>query len=115
MVTPDCLLPHFTSNLQQHRQLWRSSAIVLRDITKATTAFHRHLERIGLKSASKPYLFFLQFFRWKFLIRFGIWSSILLAGFELNKRSNHILWTKEFFMNNMKDFISRRIATPAMR
>ncbi len=113
-LTVDTILPHINQNMQLHRSYWRSSAIVLRDINKAPSAFNKHLESIGLKKSSKQMLL-VQLFRPRFLFRFSIWLSILLAGFELNKRSNNILWTKEFFMNNMKDFIDRRIATPTLR
>lgn len=49
------------------------------------------------------------------LLRLGFWMSVMLAGFELNRRSTDISWGAEVVASNVKDFIERRLTTPTVR
>jgi len=61
------------------------------------------------------YLGVLSLLRARVILRLVFWLSVMLAGFELNRRSEDISWGMDIVVTNVKDFIERRLTTPTVR
>lgn len=100
-------------NLDTVRTQWRTSEVMLRDLSRAPTQFEAHLESSGLR----PHSFFgiLGWLRVRNLRRFVLWGGVCSAVIEVTKRSEDIVVWGTVFGRNIKDFLHRRVVIPSIR
>lgn len=106
------LLLQHEQHIHHLRGHWRRSGSILRDLQSSPTLFAQNLQRLGLQKRSQQGV--LAVLRWRVILSLAFWTSLAVAGFELNKRSEDISWGMDVLIKNVRDFVDRRITTPTL-
>lgn len=106
----DMALTHHERQLIRLRTSWQTSGVILKDLTRVSQTFATHLQTMGLRK--RMYQGIYAILRVRVMVSLIFWTSLSLAGFELNKRSEDISWGVDFLWKTSQRFVKRRIAKP---
>lgn len=105
-------LTHHERQLLRLRASWQTSGVILKDLTRVSQTFAYHLQTMGLRK--RMYQGIYAILRVRVVVSLVFWTSLCLAGFELNKRSEDISWGLDFLWKTSQRFVKRRIAKPTL-